>query len=188
MRHLNSIKNFQIHPLWLKLEELSSRYWQKAEQSPYLVWWLLGLIIWTSFSSFIWSIHQYTAMQSRMAIPKMRPTSSPLLTLGNEYLIGKPLPQMQEGMQIEPLFLEGILYDENPEKRQVLIRHAGGKVQTYHIGDIFNSGAKILDIHDLSVDIEQANGSIQRLKLNQYPNQFISNQPLDVSHSSIFNH
>lgn len=183
MNVLNSIKKCQEHPLYLKLQSELGQLWKLVAQDVYFSWWLIAFLVWISLSVLQNILHQAQILKDYSLQKQYLKNYHPQmknLELGSSYVMGTPISKSSAQMMMEPLVIEAILYNEIPTKREVLLRHANGRVSSYHIGDYTPSGMKINDIENSSITFE-VGGLKKKLFVNQYRNDFLSDKPLKSS-------
>lgn len=158
-------------------------HWQQAYVSPSSVFLLGAMIFWLVFSSLWWSfgrLHELSQLSDlQKQIQNMPSVAREPLQLGAKRLMGTPPPQ---AAMAEHVVIQAILFDNNPQQREVLLLNERGQVQSYKLGDKLPGGSEIMDIEPQSIVIERY-GVKQEFRMNQYPANFISNQPLQQTNS-----
>ena len=109
----------------------------------------------------------------------MRAVQKDPLQLGAKRLMGTPSPAAQIPERVQ---IQAILFNQDPKAREVLIMDASGQVKSYKLGDRLPGGSVVFDIQPQMIILER-NGFRNEYRMNQYPNTFISDKPLQESNS-----
>lgn len=157
--------------------------WQQAYVSSQSVFLMGAIIFWLLISSLWWSLErtkealQLSDFQKQVA--NMPMLAHEPLQLGAKRLMGTP---PLKATMAEHVVIQAILFDNNPYQREVLLLNERGQVQIYKLGDHLPGGSKIIAIEPQFMVIERY-GVKQEFRMNQYPANFISNQPLQQTNS-----
>lgn len=169
----------QSHPYY----QVIGLRWQQAYVSPYLVFLIASMIFWMGISSLWWCqqrLHELSQLSDFQIQVKNQPvvTRDPI-QLEAKRLMGTPPPQTAVA---EHVVIQAILFDNQAQHREVLLLNKSGQVQSYKMGDHLPGGSEIIAIEPQSIIIERY-GVKQEFRMNQYPANFISNQPLQQTNS-----
>ena len=172
---VNKEKILALHPRLPWLERECRQLWHVGYAQAETLWCFLGLGLWMLFTTVFWLIgclsmgqdYQTASMQVQH-----RPVQAPL-HVGSQRLFGEPIVMgTQSSWKIQ-----GLLYDDNPAKREALLKDAHGQIRGFHEGDELPGGGRVLKINPEMVEIEQ-NGAHFQLKMQRYPAHFLSNEPI----------
>lgn len=176
---LENWQQLESHPIFKEIEG----HWQQAYTSRYSMSLFVFIMVWVILSSFFWS-YQRIKDSSHLSSFQYTVKNTPLvarepLQLGSKRLMGTPPAQAAIA---EHVVIQAILFDQQPQNREVLLTDESGQVKSYKIGDHLPGGSQIIAIEPQSIVIERY-GMKQTFRMNQYPSNFISNQPLQQTNS-----
>ena len=160
-----------------RVVEIETR-WKKACASSHYHWFLLFYMLSLILMSLSWIQQQISQTRNLsfkvQVVNQMQALHREPLQLGGKRLMGTPNShtQMPENVQIQ-----AILFDSKPSDRTVLLLDNSGQVKSYRIGDQLPGGSVVMRIEPQSIVIER-DGQRQQLELHQYPNNFITDEPL----------
>lgn len=176
---LGRFSKVQSHPYYQVIE----LRWQQAYVSPHLVFLIAGMIFWMVISSLWWCqqrLHELSELSHFQYQVKNQPmVARDPIQLGSKRLMGTPPPKSAVA---EHVVIQAILFDNQVQHREVLLLNESGQVQSYKMGDHLPGGSEIIAIEPQSIIIERY-GVKQKFRMNQYPANFISKQPLQQTHS-----
>jgi type II secretory pathway component PulC len=176
---LERINQFRSTPLGLELEGR----WKAAFFQKEFSWFLLLMLTYIVLTTIFWGKERMDLANNlnlhAERVQHMRAIQKDPLQLGSKRLMGTPSPvsQIPERVQIQ-----AILFNPDPNAREVLIMDASGQVKSYKQGDRLPGGSEIKDIQPQMIILER-NGYRNEYRMNQYPNTFISDKPLQESNS-----
>ena len=163
--------------------QVLERSCQQAYVSSHSVFLMAAMIFWMVISSLCWCIQRLNEISQlshfQYEVKNQPVVARETLQLGAKRLMGTPPPKTAVA---EHVVIQAILFDNQPQQREVLLMNESGQVQSYKIGDHLPGGSEIIAIEPNSIVIERY-GMKQEFRMNQYPANFISNQPLQQTNS-----
>jgi hypothetical protein len=179
-------KNLKNNPLIAEKLNEAQELWQLSYSSKDAVYYMLGLTVLLVLMSLSWikeeitQISTYQAEQELLTLKLQQKPNLSLAQLGPQRLFGVPL--VEQGTLALSYKLEGILYDEKVDARQVIIKDDSGETASYHVGDTLPHGGIIKGIEMDQIEIE-AQGVRQKIKFPEYPASFLSDEPQNAKKS-----
>lgn len=172
---INKEKILALHPQLPWIEQECRHLWNVGYAQAETIYCFLGLGLWmicTTIAWFIWCLNLGQNYQVATTQVHQRPIQA-TLHVESQRLFGEPVVMRTQSTW----HVQGLLYDDNASKREVLLKDAQGKVQGFHEGDELPGGGHVIKIKQDMVEIEQ-NGAHFQLKMQNYPVDFLSNEPL----------
>ncbi len=126
-----------------------------------LVWWIVA-----SVQSFFSLDKAVTVRHDQWFDTNIKPKQPPLNTTFFGYYVPKNLSDADVKQSMLDLTVVGILFAESEEASHVIIRAAGGREQTFGVGDALPGGAIIKRITSNGVLIGR-NGALESLSLQK---------------------
>lgn len=184
--HMISLKSiseqFSKHHLMARypqlkwLEKEIQHLWQVGYIQAETLWCMLGLGGWLMLTTMMWvagrleEIQVYEHSLNQVRHQPVRET----LRVSSQRMFGEPVVVTTAAHSSWKV--QGILYDDNPKKSEVLLKDALGKVQGFHQGETLPNGGRVVKITVDEVEIEE-NGAHLKLKIQKFPASFISDEP-----------
>jgi type II secretory pathway component PulC len=188
MKNLRSISELKMkylnHPQILTLKQECQGLWHESYYSSHAIWYMLAALLLMTGFLVQWMTQQYRMnvdYTERLSILTQQGLYKPVhqtTQLGGERLFGQPMSISAQQALMHAFKLEGILYDGLPKKRSAVIKDMRGEVKFYHQGEVLPGGAKLVNIAPDYIEIE-AQGFVQKLKLERYPASFLSDEPIN---------
>ena len=178
-------KYLENYPLLQDRLNEAQELWQLCYTSKDSVYYMLALVIGVSAMSLAWikdaslDLFSYQEQQEFLAL-KLQEKPVAMAQLGASRLFGSPL--VEQGTLSVSYKLQGIVYDDVPDHSQVILKDDSGHTGSYHIGDDLPEGGRVTAIKKNEIEIE-ADGVRQKLKLDEYPATFLSDDPLELKKS-----
>lgn len=172
--YLNKQKLLNLHPHLPWLEKEIQHLWHVGYGQAQTLWCMLGLGLWMILTTTVWVGGRLEEMQlyQKSSTEVRRHVVQESLQVGSQRMFGEPVAVATQ----TTWKVQGIIYDDTPEKREVLLKNNRGMVQGFHQGETLPGGGHVDSITPDSVEIEE-NGGHFKLKMQEYPASFISDKP-----------
>ncbi len=171
-----------LHPQLPWLEQECRQLWHIGYAQAETLWCFIGLGLWMLLTTLLW-LMECLRMGQDYQMASMQVQHRPMqvsLHVGSQRLFGEPVVM---GTQ-SSWHIQGLLYDDNPVKREVLLKDAHGQIRGFHEGDELPGGGHVLKINHDMVEIEQ-NGAHFQLKMQRFPANFLSDEPLTAHQNGL---